>query len=81
VLTQNGSALTGTFSESEGDPVNIHAGKVENNKVTFEVAGEDFSIRMEGTLSSGQLKLDLTGIGKSKEESFELKGTMSLKRA
>ena len=81
VLTQDGSALTGTFSESDGDPANIHAGKVEGNKVAFEVAGEDFSVRIQGTLSDGQLKLDLTGSGKSKQESFELRGTMSLKRA
>lgn len=56
VLKQNGSELTGTAGPNSGQQWQILKGKVEGNKVTFEVQTDQPLIKFELTLIEGRLK-------------------------
>lgn len=55
-LKQTGTELTGTAGPNEGQQWPLQKGKVEGNKVTFEVQSEAPLIKFELTLVEGHLK-------------------------
>lgn len=56
VLKQNGSELTGTAGPNSSQQWQIIKGKVEGNKVTFEVQTDQPLIRFELMMVDGRLK-------------------------
>jgi hypothetical protein len=60
-LKQDGSTLTGTVEGGRGGPVEISNGKVDGDKVYFEVTRDmgdkgKFTTKYSGTLSGGTIK-------------------------
>ena len=57
-LKQDGATLTGTIvSPMGGDPIAISNGKVDGDKVTFDVSFNGTTIHHEGTVSGDSIKL------------------------
>ncbi|QQS46565.1 MAG: hypothetical protein IPM66_22140 [Acidobacteriota bacterium] len=56
VLKQNGTELTGTAGPNSGQQWQILKGKIEGDKVTFEVQTDEPLIKFELTLVDGHLK-------------------------
>ena len=56
---QDGSALTGTVLGPQGDPTAISDGKVDGDKISFNVSFNGMTISHEGTISADgdQIKL------------------------
>lgn len=60
---QDGAKLTGTMEGPQGDPMQIAAGKVEGNKISFSVTmggpdgGDGMKMTQEGTISGDEIKL------------------------
>jgi len=62
---QDGAKLTGTLDGPQGDPMEITAGKVEGDKISFAVkmagpdGGDGMKIVHEGTISGDEIKLNI----------------------
>jgi hypothetical protein len=75
-LKQNGEELTGTAGETPDRQWAIQKGKVEGNKVTFEVQTDNPLIKFELTLVDGHLK----GEAKAEHEGRSMKVAIDLQR-
>ena len=75
-LKQNGAELTGTAGEAPDRQWAIQKGKVEGNKVTFEVQTEGPLIKFELTLVDGHLK----GEARAEHEGKSAKAAVDLQR-
>lgn len=73
---QDGSTLTGSVQGPQGDPIAISNGKVDGDKVTFDIVFNGTTISHEGTLSGDELKIS----SKSSDGNFPA-ATFTLKRA
>ncbi len=76
VLKQSGAEITGTVGPDAGQQWPIQKGKVEGNKVTFEVQTPEPLIRFELTLAEGHLK----GEAKAEHEGRSMKGVVDVQR-
>jgi len=76
VLKQTGSELTGTAGENPDKQWAIQKGKVEGNKVTFEVQSDEPLIKFELTLVGGHLK----GEAKAEHQGRSMKVAVDLQR-
>ena len=56
-LKQDGSKLTGTVTGPQGDPMPIENGKVDGNKVSFDVSFNGMTITHEGTMDGNKMTL------------------------
>ena len=75
---QDGDKLTGDVgSPMGGDPMEISNGKVDGNKISFEVSFNGNTISHEGTVNGDEIKLSAKPEGGQNPESME----MTLKRA
>jgi hypothetical protein len=73
---QDGMKLTGTVAGPQGDPIEISDGKVDGDKVTFNVSFNGMTIRHEGTIAGDEIKLN------SKADGGDFPGgTMTLKKS
>jgi hypothetical protein len=54
---QDGAKLTGTVSGPMGDPMEITAGKIDGDKLTFDVSFNGMTIHHEGVFSGDTIKL------------------------
>jgi hypothetical protein len=64
VLKQDGSALTGTQEGGRGGPIEISNGKVDGDKVYFEVTRDmgdkgKFTSKYTGSISGGTMKVTM----------------------
>ena len=75
-LNQKGAEITGTAGESPDRQWAIQKGKVEENKVTFEVQTEGPLIKFDLTLVDGHLK----GEAKAEHEGKSMKAAVDLQR-
>src|SRR5215203_3634027 len=75
-LKQNGAELTGTAGPSPEQQWAIQKGKVEGNKITFEVQTNEPLLKFELTLIDGHLK----GEAKGEHEGRTMKATLDLQR-
>ncbi len=73
---QDGSALTGTITGPQGDPLPIANGKIDGDKISFTVTFNGTTINHDGTVSGDQINLT----SKSSDGSFPGM-TLTLKRA
>lgn len=75
---QDGDKLTGTVQGPEGDPMDISNGKVDGNKITFDVSFNGMTINHEGTVNEAGDEIEMT----TKSDSPDFPGgKMTLKRA
>jgi len=72
---QDGSALTGTVTGPQGDPLSITNGKVDGDKISFNVSFNSTTITHDGTINGDEIKLTT----KSSDGSFP-GSTLTLKR-
>ena len=57
---QDGNKLTGTSDGPGGEPLQIQAGKVEGNKITFTMSPDgQMNIGFEGTISGDEISLTM----------------------
>jgi hypothetical protein len=75
-LKQKGSEITGTAGESPNQQWAVQKGRVEGNKVTFEVQTEGPLVKFELTLVDGHLK----GEAKAEHEGLSMKAAVDLQR-
>jgi hypothetical protein len=75
-LKQNGAELTGTAGENPDKQWTIQKGKVEGNKITFELQTDGPVIKFEMTLIDGHLK----GEAKAEHEGKSMKAAIDLQR-
>lgn len=75
-LKQNGAEITGTAGENPNKQWAIQKGKVEGNKVTFEVQTDEPLVKFELTLVDGHLK----GEAKAEHEGRSMKAAVDLQR-
>ena len=75
-LKQKGTELTGTAGPSSNEQWAILKGKVEGNKVTFEVQSPEPLIKFDLTLVDGHLK----GEAKAEHEGRSMKAAVDLQR-
>jgi len=75
-LKQNGTELTGTAGPNVDKQWNIQKGKVEGNKVTFEVQTEEPLIQFELELVNGHLK----GNAKAAHDGKTMSAVLDLER-
>jgi hypothetical protein len=73
---QDGAKLTGTVTGPQGDPMPIGDGKVEGDKVSFNVSFNGMTIKHEGAISGDEIKLTT----KTDQGDFP-GGAITLKRA
>jgi hypothetical protein len=76
VLTQKGTELTGTAGPDANQQWPILKGKVEGNKVTFEVQADGPQLKFELTLADGHLK----GEAKADHEGRSMKAAIDVQR-
>ncbi|MBK9316926.1 MAG: hypothetical protein IPM55_22170 [Acidobacteria bacterium] len=76
VLKQNGTELTGTAGPNSGQQWEILKGKIEGNKVTFEVQTDQPLIKFELMLIDGHLK----GQAKAEHEGMTMGAEVDLQR-
>jgi hypothetical protein len=61
MLKSDGSTITGTIEGGRGGPLDIKNGKVDGDKVSFEVTremqGNSMTIKYSGTVSGGTMTL------------------------
>ena len=75
---QDGATLTGTVQGPEGDPIEISNGKVDGNKISFDVSFNGTTITHEGTVNEAGDEIEMT----TKSDSADFPGgKMTLKRA
>jgi len=75
-LKQKGAEITGTAGENPDRQWAVQKGKVEENKVTFEVQTEGPLIKFDLTLVDGHLK----GEAKAEHEGKSMKAAVDLQR-
>jgi hypothetical protein len=75
-LKQNGVGLTGTAGEGPDKQWAIQKGKVDGNKITFEVQTDEPLVKFELTLIDGHLK----GEAKAEHEGKSMKAAVDLQR-
>jgi hypothetical protein len=75
-LKQKGAEITGTAGESPDKQWAIQKGKVEGNKITFEVQTDEPLVKFELTLVDGHLK----GEAKAEHEGKLMKAAVDLQR-
>lgn len=75
-LKQKGAELTGTAGERPDKQWAIQKGKVEGNKITFEIQSDEPLIKFELTLVDGHLK----GEAKAEHEGKSMKAAVDLQR-
>lgn len=75
---QDGAKLTGTVQGPQGDPIAISDGKIDGNKITFNVAFNGMTITHEGTLNDADDEIKLST--KSSDGQFPA-SEMTLKKA
>lgn len=74
---QEGTKLTGTVQGPQGDPIDISNGKVDGNRISFDVLLNGTTISHEGTVNDAGDEIDLT----TKSDSPDFPGgKMTLKR-
>lgn len=76
VFKQTGTELTGTAGPNADQQWTIQKGKVEGNKVTFEVPADGPVIKFELTLADGHLK----GEAKGEHDGKTMKVAVDLQR-
>lgn len=75
---QDGDKLTGTVLGPQGDPMDISNGKVDGNKISFDVSFNGTTISHEGTVNEAGDEIEMT----TKSDSGDFPGgKMTLKRA
>jgi hypothetical protein len=75
---QDGDKLTGTVQGPQGDAIDISNGKVDGNKITFDVSFNGTTISHEGTVNDAGDEIEMT----TKSDSGDFPGgKMTLKRA
>lgn len=72
---QDGSALTGTVTAQQGEPLTITNGKVDGDKISFNVSFNSTTITHDGTVDGDEMKLST----KTSDGSFPA-STLTLKR-
>jgi hypothetical protein len=79
ILKQNGTEITGTAGPDEGQQWQIQKGKVEGNRLSFEVKHPENGAvyKLDLTLSGDTMKGDLTG---SMPDGGTMKGKIELSR-
>jgi hypothetical protein len=65
VLKQDGAKLTGTITASEGDPLEITEGKVDGDKISFNVSFNGITIKHQGVINGDTIKLTTKAEGGS----------------
>ena len=75
-LKQTGTELTGTAGPNENQQWQIQKGKVEGDKLTFEVQTEQPVIKFELTLADGHLK----GNAKAEHEGKSMSAVIDVTR-
>ena len=75
-LKQSGTEITGTAGPSPEKQWTIMKGKVDGNKITFEVQSDEPLIRFELTLVDGHLK----GEAKAEQGGRSMSATLDLQR-
>ena len=73
---QSGMKLTGTVAGPQGDPIEISEGKVDGDKMSFNVSFNGMTIKHDGTISGDEIKLTV----KADQGDFP-GGAMTLKRS
>jgi hypothetical protein len=76
VLTQKGTELTGTVGPNADQQWPILKGKVEGNKVTFDVQSDGPLVKFELTLADGHMK----GEAKAEFEGKAMKAVIDVQR-
>ncbi|HEV2134057.1 MAG TPA: hypothetical protein VGR47_07320 [Terracidiphilus sp.] len=77
-LKQDGDKLTGTVLGPQGDAMDISNGKVDGNKISFDVSFNGMTINHEGTVNDAGDEIEMT----TKSDSGDFPGgKMTLKRA
>ncbi|MDQ3009089.1 MAG: hypothetical protein M3X11_00075 [Acidobacteriota bacterium] len=76
VLKQSGTELTGTAGPSSDQQWTIEKGKIDGNKVTFEVRADGPMLKFELTLADGHLK----GEAKAEHEGRSMKAAVDVQR-
>lgn len=71
-LKQDGGALTGTVQGGRGGPIEIQNGKVDGDKVSFDVTragrdGNSMTIHYTGTVADGTMTLSFDMGGNTRE--------------
>jgi hypothetical protein len=75
---QDGTKLTGSVQGPQGDSMDISNGKVDGNKISFDVSFNGMTISHEGTVNEAGDEIDMT----TKSDSGDFPGgKMTLKRA
>lgn len=54
---QDGQKLTGTVEGPQGQPMDIENGKVDGNKLSFDVSFNGMTITHEGTIEGNEIKM------------------------
>jgi len=79
-FTADGAVLKGTVKDTAGkkaQPLEIQNGKIEGDKIYFQTTQKtkrgDQTIRWEGTLQGGELKMSRQGRGRRSGTEFTLK--------
>jgi len=54
---QDGATVTGTVSGAQGDPIAITGGKIDGDKIAFNVSFNGMTIVHEGTVNGDEIKL------------------------
>ncbi len=80
ILQQAGSELNGTITPAGKETVSIQNGRVDGDKVSFEIVGANPSLKFDGALSDRNLKLNVEGSVVVADEEHRFKGTVNLKR-
>ena len=73
---QDGATLTGTVQGAQGDPLPIANGKIDGDKISFDIVFNGTTISHEGTVTADEIKLS----SKSSDGNFP-PNTFTLKRA
>lgn len=73
---QDGATLTGTVQGAQGDPLPISNGKIDGDKLSFDVVFNGTTISHDGTVNGDEIKLST----KSSDGNFP-SNTLTLKRA
>jgi hypothetical protein len=77
-LKQDGAKVTGTVQGPQGDPIAISEGKIDGDKISFNVSFNGMTITHEGTINAAGDEIKLTT--KSDQGQFP-GGEIALKRA
>ncbi|MEP7341576.1 MAG: hypothetical protein ABI977_27845 [Acidobacteriota bacterium] len=76
VLKQSGTELTGTAGPSTDQQWAIQKGKIEGNKITFEVQSDGPLLKFELALADGHLK----GDAKAEHDGHSMKAAVDVQR-